>query len=250
MYEVKKKSLANTEFFERLQEREFHLEDNMLDSFFKSFAEAFSFDLTYKTISTERIYADKTYRPLNGITDVKYRGVIFNDINPAKRFQGILYTDDSFKLTTIDKLSKTGLEVDSKKLSQSMMGPEIIKKLENNPTEPVNSFKTKSCKSCHTVISVQIDLNTILDYFKCPNCKKAHCVAHGDNLMEKCFCFCPKCIGSTIEVFEPSRAKNCRKCNVSLCRECDRMFEGVNKKCECSKSSEANIMCSICFDKQ
>jgi len=112
-------------------------------------------------------------------------------------------------------------------------------------------FKSKSCKSCKTGISVSMDLKTTLDYFKCLNCKKVHCAAHGDNLMERCFCFCPKCIGSTTEVSEPSRAKICRKCNVSLCLDCNRMFEGVNQKCRCNKSCEVDIqLCSICLDKK
>jgi len=116
---------------------------------------------------------------------------------------------------------------------------------ERNPSLEKGFFKfnsvpkSKSCKSCNTTISVPINLNTTMDYFKCPNCKKVHCAAHGDNLMEKCFCFCPKCIGSTTEVSEPSKAKICRKCNVSLCWNCG-----------CSKSCEVDIVCTICLDKK
>lgn len=90
---------------------------------------------------------------------------------------------------------------------------------------------SQKCYICDYKNMLRIPYKSCLEYYVCINCQNISCLIH--NLpLEKCYCFCPKCLSKlTRHIFKPN-IRFCVQCKINYCVFCHK------DNCAC--------MCNIC----
>ena len=126
------------------------------------------------------------------------------------------------------------------------------KNIKENDYEQNPIQVSQKCYICDYKNIVQIPYKSMLEYYVCINCQNISCLIHNSPL-EKCFCFCPKCLSKlTKHIFRPN-IRFCVECKISYCLSChkdncDCMCEICNTHLEKGKCSNCQIKyCCNCF---
>lgn len=111
----------------------------------------------------------------------------------------------------------------------------------------------QECFHCNKTDQIFLESLNYFEYYKCFHCQKLSCIIH-KNILEKCFCVCPKCFEQTyyFDGYVKKRCLSCKEafcliCSKNLqmckcfCKRCSQVFENQNEYCqECSNN------CQIC----
>lgn len=106
----------------------------------------------------------------------------------------------------------------------------------------------KQCFKCKKSSNVFVQLGGEVNYYKCEYCKEVMCYIHRFEL-EKCFCFCKKCLSKTEANPIIPYLRTCVDCKMHFCLLCAK--ELSNCICYCQMCFELlennkNKFCEIC----
>ena len=217
-YMCKSSSKAFPTFINKLEEDPYRVDPSYLSYFLFSFAEAFSFEIHYKRINTEKLEEDINYRSSSGI---QFIGTIFEFTSKSESCKGILYNQTNHAYLAEEEI----LKVKSQSFSKSKAEDSIFNIKDIPPVQSqISNFESQTYKNeFSTNLNEEINLkrpkddsNTILvkrisnDYLKCDvdngeyqkelifinKCKHQYCVyciEENENfqLLENATYYCP-----------------------------------------------------------
>lgn len=157
-----------------------------------------------------------------------------------KQFFNLCFERICTKPLSLNKLEKFLLEM------SMMQAKENFEEIGVFPME-------QECFHCKKTDQIFLESFSQYEYYKCFHCQKLSCIIH-KNIIEKCFCICPKCFEQTnyIDGYVKKKCLNCKEaycliCSKNMlmckcfCKKCSQIFENQNEPCQ-----SCSYNCKIC----